>query len=677
MSAREDADNTNGDTELDLSFRSNSLEYNKAGSFGQRRIWLREDDNDAEAGAISQRTDVPGAPNDGVAITQVVSEQRHDGKTDAIIEMEFDAPLGVTYATMKNHAWEVDGGWIRRVQRISGSGGAAWRFWARPHGKSQMALFFNVGTDCTTQTAICSKDPARPIKHRYLLAIPGPGTSTGDFAKTHLGRPVFNLYAGPASAVDEQRTEERVNESDGVINFTITATPAPTTNVSVEFSTHEGTARHGHDVVGITDQVVTFAASESTKTVPVTIVLDSTDEGEETIYADITNPVGGTLGRNTFATGIIANDGPMPRAWIARFGRTAAEHASETITARLAEPRGKRSDFALAGIPSREGPEEADTPTEPWDEDPLGTTRTLTPEELLGGTSFHFETNAGPMDRSFAAWGSVTQGGFDGEEDGHSVTGTVTTLVAGADTAYHEWTTGLAVAHSEGKGAFGSDIEVDTATLTSLHPYVSWAANDTSRLWGILGYGSGTLRWDEKPSGETTRYSTDLTGTMAAAGTAKDLLARENANGLDLTAKTDVLWTRTESDAQTGLAAARARTGRIRALIEARATLDALTGTIDTGVRHDSGDAEQGFGIETGAELNYERTPLKIGVKGRAILAHEDSDFRTWSLTGRIAWKAAPTGLRLGLEPRIGESLDAATLYMPTTVLCRQCDPSR
>ena len=74
---------------------------------------------------------------------------------------------------------------------------------------------------------------------------------------------------------------------------------------------------------------------------------DAHDEGEETLTLQLSNASSGRL-TDTEATGTIANQDPLPRALLARFGRTAAVHVVEHVEERLAAPRepGLRGRFA-------------------------------------------------------------------------------------------------------------------------------------------------------------------------------------------------------------------------------------------------------------------------------------------------------------------------------------------
>ena len=74
---------------------------------------------------------------------------------------------------------------------------------------------------------------------------------------------------------------------------------------------------------------------------------DAHDEGEETLTLRLSTPSGGRLADGE-ATGTIENHDPMPRALLARFGRTAAVHVVEHVEERLQAPRPVREAWPAA-----------------------------------------------------------------------------------------------------------------------------------------------------------------------------------------------------------------------------------------------------------------------------------------------------------------------------------------
>ena len=75
----------------------------------------------------------------------------------------------------------------------------------------------------------------------------------------------------------------------------------------VNYATANGTATAGSDYTA-TSGTLTFAAGETTKTVSVPVLGDTSVESDETFTLTLSNPAGATLGAAASATATIVND---------------------------------------------------------------------------------------------------------------------------------------------------------------------------------------------------------------------------------------------------------------------------------------------------------------------------------------------------------------------------------
>ena len=117
--------------------------------------------------------------------------------------------------------------------------------------------------------------------------------------------------------------------------------------VEVDYATGDGTARAGADYRATSGTLV-FEPGERVKTVEVEVLADAHDEGIETVWLELSNPVGATIGRyRNF--GHIHNSGPIPRAWTARFGRTVGEQVIEAVEGRMRSGASPGAEVTLAG----------------------------------------------------------------------------------------------------------------------------------------------------------------------------------------------------------------------------------------------------------------------------------------------------------------------------------------
>ena len=141
--------------------------------------------------------------------------------------------------------------------------------------------------------------------------------------------------------------DARVEEAAGaLLTFTVTLSRAADRALTLDYATADGSAQAGVDYTAASG-MPTFQAGESSKTIDVAVLDDAHDEGEETFTLALSNPSAGRL-TDDEATGTIENRDPLPKALLARFGRTAAVHVVEHVEERLQAPRepGFRGRFA-------------------------------------------------------------------------------------------------------------------------------------------------------------------------------------------------------------------------------------------------------------------------------------------------------------------------------------------
>ena len=388
-------------------------------------------------------------------------------------------------------------------------------------------------------------------------------------------------------AIDDARAREGV---DDTVTFRVRLAPARNETVSVAWATEDGTAKAGEDYTESRGTVV-FAPGETAKTIEVAILDDVHDEGEETFTVRLRDAspayvaAGGRITR-PMATATIANADAMPRAWIARFGRTVAEQVIEAVESRMRAPREAGAEASLAGRQIGLGPvfgddggtaesrgdaaarqrEEAETarqaaqladwlaggsagsrsgagdPQERLGLDPGTATR----QELMLGSSFSLTTAAEDgQGGTVSLWGRGAVSRFDGREGRMTLDGEVASGLVGADWDRDATTLGLILGHSRGEGGYRAAAGSGTvsSTLTGLYPWGRHALGERLSVWGIAGYGEGTLTLTpEGPDGESrAALRTDLDLMMGATGLRGVVVAAPETGGPELAVKSDAL----------------------------------------------------------------------------------------------------------------------------------------
>ena len=512
--------------------------------------------------------------------------------------------------------------------------------------------------------------------------------------------------------------DARVQGGSAVLAFTVSMDRARDVPVRVDYATEDGSARAGDDYTSVTGTLaIAGGGREGTVEVPVLPALHVT--GERTLTLKLSNATNAVID-DASATGTIVRESELPKAWLARFGRTASDHAAQAIAGRL-ETGGRETHVTVAGrrldglsvdglvsgaLPSRggglastarnmatklaapalaasgasgAGPGLLGVSPGAWGGAPGGfgqessvdagqaLRRAVLPdfgfrlpgaEEALLGSSFYVEGGAQAAEGggTWAAWGDVAATRFEGDANGLALDGDVVTGTLGLDRRWRALLVGIALSRSSGEGGYGTGAGTIASTLTSVHPYAQIRLADRAQLWGAAGWGRGGLEITPESG---TALEADLTNRMGALG-GRAVLAGGGA--LEIALRSDLLWTETSSDETAGLAEAVGTASRGRLMLEGAGRIQGLGGVvrprIEGGVRYDGGDAETGRGFEVGGGLGWARGSLMLEASGRVLVAHADESYEEWGYSGSLVY--APGADGLGLQMRVGSTAGAA-----------------
>ena len=523
-----------------------------------------------------------------------------------------EEPHGLSYTTLRDHAFAVGGGTVYSASRRQQGTNRLWTIHIDPSGRGAVTVRLPETGDCNASGAICTED-GRPLSHALSATVIGPA----------------------GLSVADAEAEENVDET---IDFTVTLDRAASGTVTVNYATADGSATAGADYTAASG-TLTFQAGERTKTVAVTLLDDTHDEGEETFTLTLSNASGAVIVDGE-ATGTIENHDPMPRALLARFGRAAAQHVVEHVEERIAAPREPGFQGRFAGQELRRGMERdmaAGFLGQLWGAGganvggtgvhdplsgmpgagaaPLGTPGLgggapmgmagpmgggmgpgalgggMGPDSMSAGAgpgamgggvgSGAMDAGAGPLGglnrrRLFrmgfgggdvltgsafelnretrhggvlSFWSRGAQSSFHGREGALALNGQVRTTMVGADYAKDRLVAGLSLARSQSLGEYRAETAGQVqSAVTGLYPWLGYQLTDRVSVWGVTGYGSGGLLLTP---GSGAALQSDLSMAMTAGGTRGDLVAG-GAGGFVLAFKADALWVGTSIDGTDG-----------------------------------------------------------------------------------------------------------------------------
>ena len=308
--------------------------------------------------------------------------------------------------------------------------------------------------------------------------------------------------SGPTISIADATLRE--NRSTG--NFKVTLSEPVDWPVAVHYATRDSTpvsAVAGQDYLAWKRSWrlrARFRPGQTETLIHVRLYNDSHDEDPETFEMvlfepDVIGPPGVSVSiADGVAVGTIINSDPMPAAWLARFGRTAAEQALDGIAGRIAASRsagvqgsfagqalnldsgsgsGAASDHSIpgslagddllvqSGVARAIGPGSGpafglDAPLVGKDRFGGGgvQSRSMTGREVLLGSNFTATGETDATGGSFSFWGRAAQASFDGREGTFSLDGESTAAMLGADYARNNWLLGVALLQTSGKGGY-------------------------------------------------------------------------------------------------------------------------------------------------------------------------------------------------------------------------------
>jgi T1SS-143 domain-containing protein len=171
---------------------------------------------------------------------------------------------------------------------------------------------------------------------------------------------------GVATIIDNEPkisiNDVTVNEAAGTATFTVSLSDSASSNVTVQYSTSNGTATAGSDYTARALTTLTFAPGETSKTVTVNITNDTTVESNEAFNVNLSNPSSNATIADAVGVATIVDNEPRisindvtvnESAGTATFTVTLSEAATGNVTVQYATANGTAtagSDYIAAAL---------------------------------------------------------------------------------------------------------------------------------------------------------------------------------------------------------------------------------------------------------------------------------------------------------------------------------------
>ena len=299
------------------------------------RVTFNDDaDNDE---SLTSAATAAVAPRPPLTVGLENAASGHNGTDAFTFEIRFSEQFGISYRTLRDHAFTVTGGEVTRAQRLTKGSNIGWRITVQPDGNGDVTVALPVTTDCDADGAICTAD-GRMLSAVLSLTVPGPVSQQQQQNSEATGSPTISGTAQVGQTLTADTTG--IADADGLDNATF----------SYEWIRSDG----GTDtnIPGATARTYELSDADEGKAIKVRVTFDDDADNEESLTSEATGTVaprpnreptglpaisgtaqvGQTLTADT--SGIADADGltnaTFTYQWIRSDGNTDAEISGET-----------------------------------------------------------------------------------------------------------------------------------------------------------------------------------------------------------------------------------------------------------------------------------------------------------------------------------------------------------
>ena len=97
----------------------------------------------------------------------------HDGQSAFTFELRLSEEFGLSYRTLRDHAFTVTGGEVVKARRLEKGKNVRWEIHVRPDSANDVTIVLPATTDCASDGAICTSD-GRVLSNRLEMTVSGP-----------------------------------------------------------------------------------------------------------------------------------------------------------------------------------------------------------------------------------------------------------------------------------------------------------------------------------------------------------------------------------------------------------------------------------------------------------------------------------------------------------------------
>ena len=132
------------------------------------------DDAGHEETLTSTATAAVGAAPEPLTVSLENNPASHNGTDEFTFQIQFSEQFELSYKTLRDHAFAVDGGTVKKAQRQVRGSNIGWTITVEPASNAEVEIVLPATTDCGVTGAICTAD-GRKLSNSLDFTVVGPG----------------------------------------------------------------------------------------------------------------------------------------------------------------------------------------------------------------------------------------------------------------------------------------------------------------------------------------------------------------------------------------------------------------------------------------------------------------------------------------------------------------------
>ena len=138
------------------------------------KVTFRDDASNQETLTSAATGAVAAASSEPLTASIQGQPASHDGQADFTFELRFSEEFGISYLTLRDHAFSVTNGTAIKAQRLTQGSNIGWRIAVTPDSNADVTVALPATTDCDATGAVCTRD-GRTLSNRLEFTVSGPG----------------------------------------------------------------------------------------------------------------------------------------------------------------------------------------------------------------------------------------------------------------------------------------------------------------------------------------------------------------------------------------------------------------------------------------------------------------------------------------------------------------------